>query len=335
MGGSESRFIMGPMTSSGFTSPQLYMHAQNGHKLGSKIILGKENRKDRYQKFKVQPSTHGTYIRFDNHPQPGIRTKKKDRHSVELYNTSWDKHGEWGIIALGIQDETGGKRFVPTKQGLRWDAKQMKKTKRIRVMIYNKASKEYLRTKKTGKEIEVCTGPFEPSHVKSRDDIKNYVLENGFVWEMVYVTSQWTKEEVASSVLLPVKLVSAVVAGIGTVTGAFPLELVALILDTGVSAVETIMDKMDSTEASSVIGQFVEAALKNAEITFSVTGEAAFGKEVGKATLLAMLISMSLGMLDLKIDTKSLLQKANNLQGKKRKSEALTERPGKRSKTEE
>jgi len=335
MGGSESRFIMGPMTSSGFASPQLYMHAQNGHKLGSKIILGKENRKDRYQKFKVQPSTHGTYIRFDNHPQPGIRTKKKDRHSVELYNTSWDKHGEWGIIALGIQDETGGKRFVPTKQGLRWDAKQMKKTKRIRVMIYNKASKEYLRTKKTGKEIEVCTGPFEPSHVKSRDDIKNYVLENGFVWEMRYVTSQWTSTEVAASFLLPAKGLSKLIGGVGTLAKIFPLTVVALILDTGIGAVETLIDKVGPTEASSAIVELLEASLKNAGIAFSVTGERAFGKEIGKATLLAMLISMSFGMCDLQIDAESLLQRANILQGKKRKSEGVPKRSGKHPKPEE
>jgi len=332
MGGSESRFIMGPMTSSGFASPQLYMHAQNGHKLGSKIILGKENRKDRYQKFRVQPTTHGTYIRFDNHPQPGIRTKKKDRHSVELYNASWDKHGEWGIIALGIQD---GKRFVPTKQSLRLDADQMKKTKRIRVMIYNKASKEYLRTKKTGKEIEVCTGPFELSHVKSRDDIKNYVLENGFVWEIRYVTSSWTSDEVAASCLLPVKGLSTIIGGIGTLTGAFPLTVVALILDVGIGAVEMLIDQIGATEASSAIVELFEASLKNAGITFSVTGEGAFGKEMGKAMLLAMLISTSLGMCDLKIDAKSLLQKANNLQGKKRKSEGIPKRSGKHPKTEE
>jgi len=337
MGGSESRFIMGPITSSGFASPDHYMHAQH-HKQGSKITLVKKNTKDRYQKFKVQETEHGTYIRFDHHPQPGIRTKKD--HSVELYHhhphrhhhAKKDRQREWGIIVLGIQDRLGEKKFVPTKQGLHWDAQHMKKTKRMRVMIYNKESKEYLRTKKGGKHTEVCTGPFEASHVKSRDDLKNYVLENGFVWEMNYVTNAPTEKQVANFVLVPVGLVANIVSVIALHCESPVLWDIAGLVGFGKRSLDMYYG---GTPSDSEIAELLQAALKSAGIAFAVSGQKAFGKELGNATFLATLVSLSLGIIeDLKIDINSL-QEASKEQGKKRKSPALNERPAKRAKTEE
>jgi len=321
MGKSESRFIMGPVRSPNFDHPNGYMHPEN-HNYGAKIVIRKRNTSDRYEKFKVQETEHGTYIRFDKHPQPGIRVKKD--HSVEMYNASWDKRGEWGIIVLGIQDPLGESRFTGTKNSIQWDAGHMKKTKRMRVMLYNKDTKEYLRTKSTNKGYELCTGPFEGfKNEMSRESIRNYVCENGFVWEMEYVTNEMSAGEVATAVLLPAGAVIGLaggvlgmVAGFGEVAAAGGWAGILGVLGTGTGTATPLVGlALDDT----AISELLEAAIRDSGVSFAMSGQAAFGKELGTATIVALMVSVSMGIVDLKIDMDALVQKAkarNKLQAK-------------------
>ena len=60
---------------------------------------------NRYQKFRFESTGHGGYIRFDDHPQPGIRLTDLEadgNRRLELYDVSRDPLAKW--IVTGIQD---------------------------------------------------------------------------------------------------------------------------------------------------------------------------------------------------------------------------------------
>jgi len=203
-GGSESRFIMGPPVST-FVKPKLALGVEAPHNYGQEVVLMERNDGDRYQKFRVQDTEQGAYIRFDNHPQPGIRTRDGD-NKIEMYNADWDAHGEWLIVVLAIWQNN---KFVEPPNELKWDADSMSKIGRLRVTVWNKAKNAFLRV--NGGQPEMLFLDVD-DHETMNDH--EWIRNQKLVWEINYVTSAWTASQVAVAVLGPTAVVGAIAGAI-------------------------------------------------------------------------------------------------------------------------
>jgi len=203
-GGSESRFIMGPPVSI-FDKPKLALGVDWPYNYGQQVILKERNDDDRYQKFRIQDTDQGAYLRFDNHPQPGIRTRDGD-NKIEMYNAGWDAHGEWMIIVVAIWQNN---QFVEPEEELVWDANTMSEIGRLRVTVWNKAKNAFLRVNEAG-EPEMLAIDIEADEDKLNDH--DWVRSQRLNWEINYVTSAWSAGEVALAVLAPTGVVAALAA---------------------------------------------------------------------------------------------------------------------------
>jgi len=203
-GGSESRFIMGPPVSI-FDKPKKVLGVPEPHNYGQQVVLMERNEDDRYQKFRVQDTNSGAYLRFDNHPQPGIRTRDGDNY-IEMYNADWDTHGEWLIVIVAIWQNN---QFVEPSEELDWDADTMSKIGRLRVTLWNKAKDAFLRVNENG-EPEVLAIDIEADKDKLNDH--DWVRSQRLNWEINYVTSAWSATQVSLGVLAPVAVVAAIIS---------------------------------------------------------------------------------------------------------------------------
>ena len=81
-GGSESRFVLGHLGKEikydTMPANNKYLEVKNSS-YGTIASLGNRDLDNRYQKFRIQNTKSGSYIRFDNHPQPGLRVKDDDK----------------------------------------------------------------------------------------------------------------------------------------------------------------------------------------------------------------------------------------------------------------
>jgi len=232
----EARFIMGPPGSNDMKGPRKALANPSPHNYGSQIVLANRKTSDRYQKFRLQDTTEGVYIRFDNHPQPGIRTRDGD-DKLELYNAGWDSRGEWMIMVHRIRVNN---RWVEPKDPIDWTAEEVSKIGRMRIVVWNKGKDAYLRVKNG--QPEMLKIDIEADKDKLMD--KNWLREQGLEWELEYVNNQWTASSVAMMVLAPV----AVVAAIGAVFAA-PAIGAALFASYGLAAVP-VMQVLGSAAAS-------------------------------------------------------------------------------------
>jgi len=227
MGGSESRFVMGPWEDSN-REPQRCLMAKS-HSYGSKIVLGDRNVSDRYQKFRIQTTDKGAYIRFDNHPQPGIRVK--DDKSVELYNASWDAAGEWALSV--VAEWRSGLWELPSDKAPSLKADDMKKIGRLRVVVYNMKYDAFLACDNSGNVIVKNIGPLNPEN----EELKNgdFVRKHNILWELNYTNSQWSADEVTIAVTGPAEIAALIGAW-----AAAPLVGPALFAAFGFAAVPVL-----------------------------------------------------------------------------------------------
>lgn len=227
MGGSESRFVLGPWDETN-GEPQRCLMARS-HSYGSKIVLGDRNVTDRYQKFRIQTTKNGAYIRFDNHPQPGIRVKEDK--SVELYNASWDAAGEWAISF--VAEWHSGVWARPSDKVTDLTADNMAKIGRVRIVVYNMKYDAYLACDSTGNVIVKNIGPLSPENQEVMDC--SFVHKHNIMWELNFTNSQWSATEVTIAFTGP-----AVVASLIIAWGAAPLAGPALFAAFGFAAVPAI-----------------------------------------------------------------------------------------------
>jgi len=223
-GGSESRFIMGPPVSK-FVKPKLALGVEAPHKYGQEVVLMERNDRDRYQKFRVQDTDQGVYIRFDNHPQPGIRTRDGD-NKIEMYNADWDAHGEWMITVVAIWQNND---FVEPPNELEWNADSMSKIGRLRVTVWNKAKNAFLRVNGDGQPEMLFLDVHDHEKMNDHDWIRSQKL----LWEINYVTSAWSASQVRVAVLGPA-------AVIGTIASAVYVAPAVLLASFGIIAPPTM-----------------------------------------------------------------------------------------------
>jgi len=259
----EARFIMGPPRKGRFNEPNKALGVPKPHKYGDRVVLMDRNDEDRYQKFRLQDTDEGLYIRFDNHPQPGIRTRD-DNNEIEMYNAAWDDHGEWAIVVNSIWSNN---RWVEPVAKIDWTAQEVSKIGRMRVTVYNKGKDAYLRVK---------NGQPEMMHLDldNEDDAKllhntAWVREQHLEWELVYTNSQWTAGAVTMLVLGPVAVATIVV-------GAFaaPAIAAAAFASYGFAAIPA-MQFLGSAAISAA--QFVGVTVISAIVTKA--SQDAFGAE--------------------------------------------------------
>jgi len=203
MGGSESRFIIGHINPAGKVDSYLTVKERN---YGSRIVLGPRNTDDRYQKIKLQVHRRVIYIRFDNHPQPGLRAKRDD-NTVEMYNASWDEFGEWKMTMTQVKSGDSWRRPMPTDYNL--DANNQEQIGKFRAAIFNPAKELYLAVD-DGKVVTKAINTRMNNH-------RDFFIREGFGWEVEYITRAWTAEEVTTACIAPV---TAPIFGLRTVQGA-------------------------------------------------------------------------------------------------------------------
>jgi len=204
----EARFILGPAREGRFNEPNKALGVPSPHKYGDRVVLMDRNDNDRYQKIRLQDTDEGLYIRFDNHPQPGIRTRD-DNNEVEMYNAVWDDHGEWAIVVNSIWSKNQ-RQWVEPIDKIDWTAKEVSKIGRMRVTVYNRGKDAFLRVKNGQPEMIRID-------IDDEDDAKKlhntaWVREQNLEWELVYVTNAWTAGAVTMMVLGPVAAATIVVA---------------------------------------------------------------------------------------------------------------------------
>lgn len=198
----EARFIMGPPDTDDLTGPRKALANPSPHKYGSQIVLADRNVRDRYQKFRLQDTDQGVYIRFDNHPQPGIRTRDRD-NKLELYNAGWDSHGEWMIMVHRIRKNN---KWVEPKDPINWTAEEVSKIGRLRIIVWNKGKDAYLRVKNGQPEMLKIDIGADKDKLMDTD----WLSEQGLEWELEYTNNQFTAGAVTMMVLGPVALAAAI-----------------------------------------------------------------------------------------------------------------------------
>jgi len=204
----EARFILGPARDGRFNEPNKALGVPYPHNWGDRVVLMDRNDDDRYQKIRLQDTEEGLYIRFDNHPQPGIRTRD-DNNEVEMYNAAWDNHGEWALVVNYIWSKNLNKWVEPANK-IDWTAEEVSKIGRMRVTVYNKGKDAFLRVKNGQPEMM----HIDPDNEEDAQNLHNtaWVKEQRLEWELVYVTNAWTAGAVAMLVLGPVAAATIVVA---------------------------------------------------------------------------------------------------------------------------
>jgi hypothetical protein len=232
MGGSESRFVMGPSNDPEMRGKPTQCLMSKTHSYGERITLGPRDVYNRYQKFRIQSTEGGSYIRFDDHPQPGIRTT--DKGTVELYNAGWDKRGEWVLSVLADHD---GARwhcpYRPDKFNGDLSADNMQNIPRLRVCVYNPNADAWLSVDEKG-NIVMRTFKFDPDDEKLKD--MKYIRSMNLMWELNYTNSQWSKGDVSLAVMGPVAVAGLIVGGVAL----GPLAGPALFAQFGFAAVPAI-----------------------------------------------------------------------------------------------
>lgn len=195
MGGSESRFVMGLAKPYQAGKPTECLMAASPE-YGTKITMGKRDEENRHQKFRVQQTSRGVYIRFDKHPQPCISCRP-DHDDVELYSAETNLGAEWTFSVLQIQ--LNG-IWVEPKETLKWDADHMSEVKRLRILCYNEAKKSFLTVDGSG-DVKMLNIRFNDNGESLRDvtGLRNWNL----IWEVDYVCSQWSAGEVGLAVVGP------------------------------------------------------------------------------------------------------------------------------------
>jgi len=204
----EARFILGPGREGRFNEPNKALGVPYPHNWGDRVVLMDRNDDDRYQKIRLQDTEEGLYIRFDNHPQPGIRTRD-DNNEVEMYNAAWDNHGEWALVIQYIWSKDMMKWVEPAVK-IDWTAEEVSKIGRMRVAVYNKGKDAFLRVKDGQPEMMRID-------LDNEEDAQNlhntaWVKEQHLEWELVYVTNAWTAGAVTMLVIGPVAVATIFVA---------------------------------------------------------------------------------------------------------------------------
>jgi len=204
----EARFILGPARDGRFNEPNKALGVPYPHNWGDRVVLMDRNDDDRYQKIRLQDTEEGLYIRFDNHPQPGIRTRD-DNNEIEMYNAAWDNHGEWALVINYIWDKDRN-RWVEPALKIQWTAREVKHIGRMRVAVYNKGKDAFLRVKNGQPEMMRID-------LDNEEDAQNlhnaaWVKEQQLEWELVYVTNAWGAGAVTLLVVGPIAVATLVVA---------------------------------------------------------------------------------------------------------------------------
>lgn len=263
----EPRFIMGPPNyGNDFQTPNKALGNPAPHKYGSQVVLMDRDDSDRYQKFRLQDTGKGVYIRFDNHPQPGIRTRDED-NKIEMYNAAWDDHGEWMVVVNKIRQNNN---WVAPAKDISWTAKDIYKTGRLRVVVYNKGKDAYLRIKNGQPEmLKIDIGA-------EKDKLENaaWVNEQQLEWELIYVTNQFTSGAVAMLVLAPAAVVGAIAAAAASpaiaaaIFSAYGFASIPVMQVLGAAAAEgtkfiavTVVGALVSKAASDFVGEESELSL--------------------------------------------------------------------------
>lgn len=111
MGGSESRFLLRPISS------PLYLVSPN-HCYGEKLVLGSRNSTNRYQKVLIKNASSKGYIniRFHNHPQPYVTCDE----DCTLFMQRNDKsgYGECKILCSGRNSRRHMVNFILQKPNM-------------------------------------------------------------------------------------------------------------------------------------------------------------------------------------------------------------------------
>lgn len=255
----EPRFILGPRNGQ-HAEPNKALGVPSPHNYGDRVVLMDRNDNDRYQKFRLQDTSEGVYIRFDNHPQPGMRTRDGD-NKVEMYNAAWDSHGEWLIIVDYIRQNN---QWVRPDVPLEWTAEAMSKIGRMRVVVYNKGKDAFLRIKNGQPEVLKLDVENDKSNLKNDAWVKAQQLE----WELVYVTNQWTAGAVTMMVLGPVAVITAVAGA-----AAAPAIAAAMFAQFGFAAIPAMNFLGAGVAAAMTATKWVSLTVISALIGKAVTGE--------------------------------------------------------------
>jgi len=208
---------MGPKRNASISKPQKCLTPKNWRKYGTQIVLGTRKEDDRKQKFRVQHTKSdksGSYIRFDQHPQPCIRAAESD-DSLIFDAARTNSLAEWTFMIVKVKEN--GRWAAPSKD-LKWDADSMSEIGSMLVAVYNVKKDEFLCHNKedevTMVKIDELFKDGEPEWTKSK------LQKHNVLWQMDYTNSQWSAGEVTSGVLVPVSLtvaIGAVLAGGGLV----------------------------------------------------------------------------------------------------------------------
>jgi len=252
----EPRFIMGPPSGNNFQGPRKALANPSPHNYGSEVVLMDRDVYDRYQKFRLQDTSEGVYIRFDNHPQPGIRARDGD-NKIEMYNADWDNNGEWLIVVNAIR---ANNRWVEPVNPLSWTAEEMSKIGRMRVVVYNKGKDAFLRIKNGQPEMIKIDIEWDEDKLKDAA----WVNEQQAEWELEYVTNQFTAGAVTMMVLGP-----AAVAGAIGATAAGP-AIAAILASYGFAAAIPAMQILGAGAVTKA--KFVAVTIVAGMINKSVLG---------------------------------------------------------------
>jgi len=245
----EPRFIMGPPSGNDFQGPRKALGNPSPHNYGSQVVLMDRDVNDRYQKFKLQDTSEGVYIRFDNHPQPGIRTRDGD-NKIEMYNAAWHSHGEWMIIVNKIRQNNN---WVDPVNTISWTAEDISKIGRLRVVVYNKGKDAYLGIKNGQPEMFKIDIEADKAKLQNAAWVKAQQLE----WELEYVTNQFTAGAVTMMVLGPVA-----VAGAIATAAAGPAIAAAMFASYGFAAIPAMQILgVAAVEGAKFVGVTIAAGL--------------------------------------------------------------------------
>lgn len=197
MGGNESRVILGHSGST-YNAPSKYLMVEN-YNIGTFATVGPKDTNNRLQKIRIQDTSSGAYIRFDRHPQRGLRVCG-DR--VELYNSSWDGSGEWVIQFIAVKN---GVSWTPLNEvnsmNIDLSAKTMKKVGKIKVALMNQSNNSWLTI---NDKDQVVVKHMDISENRDPIEVQQEIKENELVWEMEYVTNAMSKNQVTFAVVIPV-----------------------------------------------------------------------------------------------------------------------------------
>jgi len=261
----EPRFIMGPKSYNDWEGPNKALGVPSPHNYGQEVILMDRDIYDRYQKFRLQDTKEGVYIRFDNHPQPGIRTRDED-NKIEMYNADWDSHGEWAIGVLYIRQNN---MWVDPREPLVWTAEAMSQIGRMLVYVYNREKEAYLRIKDGRPEMIKIDVEADKDNLMDPDWLRAQKLE----WEIEYVTNQYTAGAVAIMVLAPAALAATVATG-GAISGAVGAAMISTFGFASIPVMQAIGAAAVST--SSYVGWIIVGGLIK-KYTIGVEAELSLG----------------------------------------------------------